>query len=40
MSNWLVERFTLLGATFQNWMIMALAIVLVVLLIAWWRTQR
>ena len=36
-SDWLAERFTLLGVTFQNWMILALAIILVGVLIAWWR---
>jgi len=32
----LVERFTLLGVTFKNWIIAALAIVLVGTLLAWW----
>jgi hypothetical protein len=39
MGDWLVERFTLLGVTFQNWMIVALAIVLVGGLLAWWRQR-
>ena len=34
-----VGRFTLFGATFQNWMLVAIAIVLVGVLIAWWRQQ-
>jgi hypothetical protein len=29
----------LVGATFQNWMLVAVAIVLVAVLIAWWRQQ-
>jgi drug/metabolite transporter (DMT)-like permease len=29
----------LFGATFQNWMLVAIAIVLVGVLIAWWRQQ-
>jgi hypothetical protein len=39
MGNWLIERFTLLGVTFQNWVILALAVILVGALIAWWRGQ-
>jgi hypothetical protein len=39
VGNWLTERFTLFGVTFQNWMMVALAIVLVAVLIAWWRQQ-
>jgi hypothetical protein len=27
MGNWLVARFTLSGVTFQNWMMVALALV-------------
>jgi hypothetical protein len=38
-STWLTGRFTLFGATFQNWMLVAIAIVLVGVLIAWWRQQ-
>ena len=40
MGLWMVERFTLAGVTFQNWMIVALAIILVGALIAWWRESR
>jgi hypothetical protein len=29
MSDWLAEHFALLGATFQNWMVVAVAIILV-----------
>ena len=39
MGLWMVERFTLAGVTFQNWMIVALAIVLVGGLLAWWRQR-
>ena len=39
MGDWLAERFTLLGVTFQNWMIVALAIVPVGGLLAWWRQR-
>jgi hypothetical protein len=39
VGTWLAERFTLLGVTFQNWMTVALAIVLVAVLIAWWRQR-
>jgi hypothetical protein len=39
VGNWLVARFTLLGVIFQNWMMVALAIILVAVLIAWWRQQ-
>jgi hypothetical protein len=40
MGNWLIERFTLFGRDVpQNWMILALAVILVGALIAWWRGQ-
>jgi hypothetical protein len=39
VGTWLAERFTLFGATFQNWMTVALAIILIAALIAWWRQQ-
>jgi hypothetical protein len=39
MGNWLVARFTLSGVTFQNWMMVALALVLVATLITWWRER-
>jgi hypothetical protein len=39
VGNWLAARFTLLGVTFQNWMTVALAVILVAVLIAWWRQQ-
>ena len=40
MGLWMVERFTLFGATFQNWIIPAMIIILVGALIAWWRERR
>ena len=33
------RAITFLGATFQNWMLVAVAIVLVAVLIAWWRQR-
>ena len=39
MGSWPIDRFTLLGVTFQNWMILALGVILVGALIAWWRGQ-
>jgi cell division protein FtsX len=39
VGNWVVARFTLFGLTFQNWMTVALVIVLIGVLIAWWRQQ-
>jgi hypothetical protein len=39
MGDWLAEHFTLFGVTFQNWMILALAIVLLAALFAWWRER-
>jgi hypothetical protein len=37
MGDWLAEHFTLLGVPFQNWMVVAVAIILVSALVAWWR---
>ena len=39
MGNWLAERFSLFGVAFQNWMMVAAAIILVGALIAWWRQK-
>jgi hypothetical protein len=39
MGTWLTERFTLVGVTFQSWMMVALAIVLLAVLIARRRRQ-
>jgi hypothetical protein len=32
--DWLTDRFTLLGIPFQNWMVVALAIIIIAALIA------
>jgi hypothetical protein len=34
MGNWLVKHFTLWGLTFQNWMVIALAMVLISIVLA------
>jgi hypothetical protein len=39
VGDWLAEHFTLLGVTFQNWMVVALAITLASALVAWWRQR-
>jgi hypothetical protein len=39
MGDWLVRHFTLFGIPAQNWMLMALAIVLVGVAFSWW-SQR
>lgn len=39
LGDWLVQSFTLLGVTFQNWMPIALALVLFAALIAWLRER-
>ena len=39
MGDWLAEQFTLFGATFQNWMVVAIAIILVGAFVAWWRQR-
>jgi len=35
MDHWLVKQFTLEGITFQNWMMVALAIILVAIMLTW-----
>ena len=40
MGLWMVERFTLAGVTFQNWIIPAMMIIAVGALIAGWRERR
>jgi hypothetical protein len=35
MRNWLVKHLTLWGLTFQNWMVIALAIVLISIALGW-----
>jgi hypothetical protein len=39
MGDWLAEHFTLLGVPFQNWMVVAVAIILVGAVVAWWRQR-
>ena len=34
MDQWLVEQYTFYGVTFQNWMTVALAVILIAVLIA------
>jgi hypothetical protein len=36
--EWLVERFTLLGVSFQNWMVVALAMIVIAVLI--WKGEN
>jgi hypothetical protein len=36
MGDWLVSQFTVFGIPAQNWMLMALAIVLAGIIISWW----
>jgi len=33
LSDWLTEQFTLLGIPFQNWMVVALALILIAMII-------
>jgi hypothetical protein len=39
VNDWLVRQFTLGGVTFQNWMLLALAIILLSVLISWWMQK-
>jgi hypothetical protein len=34
VNDWLVQHFTLLGLTFQNWMVVTLAMIVVAVLMA------
>jgi hypothetical protein len=36
--EWLVERFTLLGVSFQNWMVVTLAMIVIAVLI--WKGEN
>ena len=38
--QWFVKEFTFLGIHFQNWMLVATAIVLVAILAAWLQQRR
>jgi hypothetical protein len=35
VGNWLTEPFTLFGVTFENWMLIALAVVVVLVVFTW-----
>jgi hypothetical protein len=39
VGDWLVEEFTIWGASLQNWMAVALAIILIAIVLAW-ATRR
>ena len=36
MSDWLVRGFTVFGIPTQNWMLIALAVILVSIVFLWW----
>jgi len=36
--EWLVERFTLLGLSFQNWMVVALVMIVIAVLV--WKREK
>jgi hypothetical protein len=37
MAQWLAGEFTLLGVHFQNWMPLALAIIVLWVVFMWWK---
>ena len=39
MGEWLARQYYFGGITFQNWMTVAIAIIVVAVIIAWWRTR-
>jgi hypothetical protein len=39
MGDWLIRHFTIFGIHAQNWMLIALAIILVSIVFSWW-SQR
>jgi hypothetical protein len=39
MGEWLARQYYFDGITFQNWMVIAVAIIVVAVIIAWWRTR-
>jgi hypothetical protein len=39
MGGWLVGHFTVFGVTGQNWMLIALAIILVSIIFSWWSRR-
>jgi hypothetical protein len=36
--EWLIERFTLLDVSFQNWMVVALAMIVITVLV--WKAEK
>jgi hypothetical protein len=40
VAEWLAQEFTFLGVHFQNWMPLALAIVVLAALLQWFRSAR
>jgi cell division protein FtsX len=36
MSDWLVRKFTLFGVPVQNWMFIALVMILIGIAVSWW----
>jgi hypothetical protein len=39
MGNWLVGQVTIFGFQVQNWMMIALAIIVVWIVFAWWSNR-
>jgi hypothetical protein len=39
MGDWLVTRFTVFGVPGQNWMLIALAIIVVSIVLSWWSDR-
>jgi hypothetical protein len=35
----MVKQFAIWGASFQNWMVLALAIILIGIIVAWWSRR-
>jgi hypothetical protein len=39
VDGWLVKQFTLWGGSFQNWMLLALAIILIAIIMTCWSRR-
>jgi cbb3-type cytochrome oxidase subunit 3 len=39
MLEWLVRDFTILGISGQNWMLIALAMILIAIVASWWSRR-
>jgi hypothetical protein len=39
VGEWLVRNFTILGISGQNWMLIALAMILIEIAVAWWSRR-